>query len=86
MGETGGNAEERDRLVRVVDNVGGKILQQGGGDLAKVAWRLGGEPLALHLDAERVTEFFVEQHNIDQFALSREDFEGGRAGGFRPWR
>ena len=35
LGKTGDNAEERGRLVRVVGNVGGKILQREDGDLAK---------------------------------------------------
>ena len=86
MGETGGNAEERDRLVRVVATVGGKILQREGGGLEKVVRGLGGKLQAPDIDAERVTRFFGEQHNIDQFALKRADREGGRAGGCRPWR
>ena len=68
MGKTGDNAEERDRLVRVVANVEGGILQREG-DLAKVLWGLRGKFLAPHIDAERVTRFFREQHNIDQFEL-----------------
>ena len=84
MRGTGENAEERDRLVQVVETVGGNILQQEGGDLAKVAWGLGGESLALQLDAEWVTRFVGEQNNIDQFALSRAECEGARAGGCRP--
>ena len=46
----------------MVANVGGKILQREGGDLAKVVWGLGGKLLAVHIDAERVTIFFGEQH------------------------
>ena len=47
----------------------GRILQQEEGGLAKVVWGLGGEVLAPHIDVERVTRFFEEQHNIDHFAF-----------------
>ena len=69
LGETWDNAGERDRLVRVVAMVRGEILQREGGDLAKVVWRRGGKLLAPHIDAERVTRFLGEQHNVDQFEL-----------------
>ena len=53
----------------MVANVGGKILQREGGDLAKVVWGLGGIFLAPHIEVGRVTRLIGEQHNIDQFAL-----------------
>ena len=50
----------------MVENIGGKIFQREGGDLEKVTSRLRGEPLAAHIDAERVTRFFGKQHNIKE--------------------
>ena len=34
-----------------------------------MVWRLGGKLLVPHVDAEWVTTFFGEEHNIDQLAL-----------------
>ena len=48
---------------------GGKMQQREGGHLAKVKWELGGTSLAPHIDAQRVTKFFGEQHDVDQFVL-----------------
>ena len=53
----------------MVAKVGAEILQREGGDLAKVVWGLGGKLLAPYIDAERVTRFVGERHNIDQFEL-----------------
>lgn len=36
--------------------------------MGKVVWSLGGELLAKHIDVECVTNFFREQHKVDQFA------------------
>ena len=67
LGETGNDAQVRGRRVLGDANIWPKPLQREGGSAAKVASGLGGESLASHIDAERVTKFFGEQHNIESF-------------------
>lgn len=69
LGHIEENAEERGRLLLVVAGVGGDILQGDEDDLTKVVWRLEVGLMALHIDPERVTKVFGEQHNIDPVSL-----------------
>ena len=69
IGEDRERYKERYRLLRVVVDARGKILQREGDGLVKVVWGLRGNLLSPHVHAERVTNIFGAQHNIDQFAL-----------------
>ena len=69
IGEDRNDAEERNRLLRLVVDAGEKILQRERRGLAKVVWGLGRKLLTHHIDADRVTIFFGEQRNINQFSL-----------------
>ena len=75
--ETGENVDKWDRLIVVVKNVGGKIIQREGGDLARVVWGLGGTVPSTCIDAKRVTILFGEHHKIDQSGLLEQVASAG---------
>lgn len=60
------------------------MLQRKLGDLGKVVWELGKELTIAHIYAGRVTQLFVEQHQIDQFARVEHIARVGVAVGVGP--